>query len=82
MGPSSPCFGWPWTLAANVAAGSVVYDIGAHVGFFTLLCSALAGATGSVRAFEPRRENIDRLTANLRNFTITRSPAYRQSQLA
>ena len=53
-------------LAANIAAGSVVYDIGAHVGFFTLLCSALAGPTGSVRAFEPRLENIDRLAANLR----------------
>jgi FkbM family methyltransferase len=53
-------------LAANVAAGSVVYDIGAHVGFFTLLCSALAGPAGSVRAFEPRLENVERLTANLR----------------
>jgi FkbM family methyltransferase len=53
-------------LAANIAAGSVVYDIGAHVGFFTLLCSALAGPTGSVRAFEPRVENIERLAANLR----------------
>ena len=53
-------------LAANVVAGSVVYDIGAHAGFFTLLSSALAGPAGSVRAFEPRVENIERLAANLR----------------
>jgi FkbM family methyltransferase len=53
-------------LAGNVSEGDVVYDIGAHVGFFTLLCSALAGPTGSVRAFEPRPENIDRLGVNLR----------------
>ncbi|HYM15519.1 MAG TPA: FkbM family methyltransferase [Dehalococcoidia bacterium] len=53
-------------LAANVPAASVVYDVGAHAGFFTLLCAALAGPDGAVHAFEPRAENVERLRANLR----------------
>jgi FkbM family methyltransferase len=52
-------------LAEHVRPGSVVYDIGAHAGFFTLLCSRLAGAEGRVYAFEPRRENIERLRRNI-----------------
>lgn len=53
-------------LAANVPVASVVYDVGAHAGFFTLLCSALTGPGGAVHAFEPRAENVERLDANLR----------------
>lgn len=53
-------------LAAKVQSGSTVYDIGAHAGFFTLLCSSLAGPNGRVHAFEPCVENAERLRANLR----------------
>jgi len=52
-------------LAREVRAGSVVYDIGAHAGFFSLLSSRLAGADGRVLAFEPRAENIERLRRNI-----------------
>ena len=37
--------------------GDVFYDVGANVGFFTLLGSRLVGATGHVCAFEPIEEN-------------------------
>lgn len=41
-----------------VKKGDVVYDIGAHVGFYTLLVSTLVGSEGKVFAFEPLPENI------------------------
>lgn len=41
-----------------VTEGNVVFDIGAHVGFYTLLASALVGPTGKVFAFEPLPRNI------------------------
>jgi FkbM family methyltransferase len=37
--------------------GMVVYDIGAHVGFYTLLFSRAVGPDGRVYAFEPFPEN-------------------------
>lgn len=36
-----------------IKRGSVVYDIGAHVGFYTLLASFLSGRDGLVYSFEP-----------------------------
>ena len=52
-------------LARLVRPGFVVYDIGAHIGFFSLLCGRLAGGSGRVFAFEPRAENIARLRNNI-----------------
>ena len=52
-------------MAAQVGAGFTVYDVGAHVGFFTLLASRLAGADGRVIAFEPRPDNVERLRRNI-----------------
>jgi FkbM family methyltransferase len=52
-------------VAEHVKPGFVVYDIGAHIGFFTLLFSSLAGTAGRVYAFEPLPQNFDRLTANI-----------------
>jgi FkbM family methyltransferase len=52
-------------LTDNVRTGFTVYDIGAHVGFFSLLCGRLAGPDGRVYAFEPRADNIERLQRNI-----------------
>jgi FkbM family methyltransferase len=41
-----------------VAAGAVVYDIGAHYGYYSLLSSVLSGANGRVFAFEPSPVNL------------------------
>src|SRR5665647_1638704 len=38
---------------ASVLKGSVVYDVGAQVGWYTLLASDLVGPRGKVVAFEP-----------------------------
>jgi FkbM family methyltransferase len=42
-----------------VKPGDVVYDIGAHVGYFTIIFSKLVGPKGRVIAFEPFKENVD-----------------------
>lgn len=49
-----------------VHSGSVVFDIGAHVGFYTLLASELAGDEGQVFAFEPAQQNLLYLKKHLR----------------
>lgn len=48
-----------------VGQGKVVFDIGAHVGFYTLLASALTGDKGKVFAFEPVPENLNHLSRHL-----------------
>jgi FkbM family methyltransferase len=49
-----------------VSPGRVVYDVGAHYGYYTLLASVLAGPAGKVVAFEPSPANICRLQTHLR----------------
>lgn len=49
-----------------VRAGSVTLDLGANVGFFSLLFSRLGGEAGRVVAFEPLPENLCRLNHHLR----------------
>ncbi len=46
-------------LREIVRPGDVVYDIGAHVGYFSIIFGKLVGATGAVYAFEPVEENYN-----------------------
>ena len=41
----------------HVRPGDTVLDIGAHVGYYSLLSSVLAGESGAVWAFEPNPQN-------------------------
>jgi len=52
-------------LAAHLRPGDVFWDVGAHIGFFTLLGSRLVGAEGRVHAFEPLPRNRRLLEAAL-----------------
>lgn len=52
-------------FAETVTEGAVVYDIGAHVGFYTLLASAIVGQRGKVVAFEPLPRNLYYLNKHL-----------------
>ena len=50
----------------EVVPGSVVYDIGANAGYFSLLASVLTGPEGQVVAFEPLPRNIQYLRQHIR----------------
>lgn len=49
-----------------IKPGDVVYDIGANVGFYTLLSSVLTGDQGRVYAFEPLPSNLRDLREHLK----------------
>ena len=48
-----------------VIPGQVIYDVGASIGFMTLLFARKVGLNGQVFAFEALPANIDRLTRNI-----------------
>jgi FkbM family methyltransferase len=52
-------------LQRELKAGQVVYDIGANVGFYSLLASVLVGETGHVYSFEPFPDNLRELRRHL-----------------
>ena len=55
-------------LSRIVGRGDIVFDVGANVGYYSLLCSQLVGSIGSVHAFEPIPENLNRIrSAVIRN---------------
>jgi FkbM family methyltransferase len=49
----------------EVRKGSVVYDLGANVGFYSLLASTLAGNEGMVFSFEPSTRNLQYLSKHI-----------------
>lgn len=53
------------TLSKVVKPGQVVYDVGANIGFFTIICSRLVGPGGRVYAFEPMPESAATLRHNV-----------------
>jgi FkbM family methyltransferase len=52
-------------LIRAVPPGGVVYDLGANVGYYTLLSAVLAGPLGRVFAFEPLPRNLEFLRRHL-----------------
>jgi FkbM family methyltransferase len=52
-------------ISSMIKPGTVAFDIGAHVGFYTLLFSKLIGPEGKVFAFEPFPPNIDFLRKHI-----------------
>jgi FkbM family methyltransferase len=52
-------------LQQELKAGDVVYDIGANVGFYSLLASVMIGEAGYVYSFEPSPENLREFSRHL-----------------
>lgn len=63
----------------HVRPGATVLDVGAHVGYYTLLSAVLAGPSGRVHAFEPNPKNADFLRRHVR---INRLDTVRVEQAA
>jgi FkbM family methyltransferase len=53
-------------LAIATTQGSVVYDVGANVGIYSLLASLQVGPTGMVYAFEPQERNLQYLHRHMK----------------
>ena len=49
-----------------VRPGDLAIDVGANIGFFTVLCGLLAGPGGRVLAIEPMPSNINTMRRNLK----------------
>lgn len=67
----------------HLGEGSVLYDVGANVGFFSLLGARLVGDSGHVYAFEPAPENAAAIDAHATlngaaNLTVIRRAASSQ----
>lgn len=65
-------------LCERIRPGDVACDVGANVGYFTLLMSRLCGETGKVLAFEPHAPNLVYLRRHLdlnrcTNVTVVRA---------
>ena len=52
-------------LSQYLKPGSVFYDIGANVGFFTILGAKIVNPEGKVYAFEPEAKNVATLRRNV-----------------
>jgi FkbM family methyltransferase len=52
-------------FAATIRPGDVVYDLGANVGFYSLLASVLVGPLGQVASFEPVPRNLEFLRTHM-----------------
>lgn len=66
---------------ARVGPGGVVLDLGAHIGYYSLLAARLAGPAGRVYAFEPHPRNAWYLRRHMRmnrcrNVEIVECAAY------
>lgn len=62
-------------LQQELKTGDVVYDLGANVGFYSLLAGVMVGDAGHVYSFEPSPENLRELKKHLemnhiRNCTV------------
>ncbi len=52
-------------LSRSLRPGATLYDIGANVGFMTLVGARLVGPTGQVFAFDPVPENVEAIRSNV-----------------
>jgi FkbM family methyltransferase len=57
-------------LLAHLQPGSVVYDVGAHIGVVSIFASELVGSTGAVFAFEADPENAKRIEDHVRRNSL------------
>lgn len=60
-------------IKKNLQPGQTFLDVGANIGYFSLLASQIVGEKGKVFSFEPEPRNVGFLTKNieLNNFTQT-----------
>lgn len=63
LGASEPAV--QQALVDHLPAGGVFYDVGANIGFLTVLACRLVGPGGEVHCFEPVEQTLEQLRRNL-----------------
>jgi FkbM family methyltransferase len=68
-------------LATRLKPGFVVYDVGAHIGFLSLIAARLVGSKGKVFAFEADPENASKIQEHIeansfRTISVVASPVW------
>ena len=53
-------------IGKTLRSEDVFIDVGANVGYYTMIASQIVGPKGKVYAFEPEASNFDRLTRHIR----------------
>src|SRR6266436_8020007 len=66
-------------VTATVNPGMTVIDIGAHIGYYTLLFAKCVGPDGRVAAFEPLPVNFELLKKNIQLNELTYVQAFSQA---
>ena len=59
------------TIRKFLLSGMTAIDIGAHIGYFTILMAKIVGNTGKVYAFDPEPKNFKLLSENLNLNRVT-----------
>lgn len=55
-----------WAIRKILRPGDIFIDIGANIGYFSVLAARLVGPTGRVFAFEPVPPTVERLRHNIK----------------
>lgn len=66
-------------ILSNVGEGMTAIDIGAHIGYYTLLLAKCVGPSGRVISFEPLPANFGRLRQNIEVNSLRQVQAYPQA---
>lgn len=66
-------------VTSKVKPGMMVADIGAHIGYYTLLLAKCVGPSGRVFSFEPSPANFDFLEKNVRVNTLQNVQLFAQA---
>lgn len=68
-----------WAILRLLQPGGTFIDVGAHIGYFTLLAARIVGPMGQVHAFEPTRAIFPLLeenTGSFKNSTVNNMAVY------
>lgn len=60
-------------LVEHLHSGHIFYEVGAHVGFFSLLAAGLVGESGEVVSFEPDPVNVVLIQEHFRRNLLTQA---------